>query len=86
MPLTRTLSSNRHELDIVDTPGHQSFVKNMAVGASLADAAVVVVSAAKGEFEMAWTSKARNTQREILMCASMGMKRWVFAINKVETD
>ncbi len=80
-----TLSSANHEIDIIDTPGHASFVKNMAVGASLADAAVVVVSAAKAEFEMAWSSSAKNTQREILMCASIGMKRWVFAINKMDT-
>lgn len=42
-----SLTSERHEVDIVDTPGHASFVKNMAVGSSLADAVVVVLSAVK---------------------------------------
>ena len=46
-----TISHQNHEIDIVDTPGHASFIKNMAVGASLADVVVCVISAAKGEFE-----------------------------------
>ena len=79
-----TLQGHDTEIDVIDTPGHTSFVKNMTVGASMADLAVVVVSAARGEFEMGWSSQARNTQREILVCAAMGLKSFVFAINKMD--
>jgi translation elongation factor EF-1alpha len=81
-----TLQSNEdpdRQIDLIDTPGHLSFIKSMSIGSSLADTAVVVVSAAKGEFESGWSSAAKNTQRELLICASQGIKRFVFAINKM---
>jgi elongation factor 1-alpha len=79
-----TLSNNQHEVDIIDCPGHSSFVKNMAVGSSLADAVVCVVSAKKGEFEFGFSSAARNTQREIIICKSQGIQNFIFAINKMD--
>src|SRR5512136_2760131 len=36
---------------IIDAPGHRDFVKNMITGASQADAAILVISGKKGEYE-----------------------------------
>lgn len=61
------------QVDIIDTPGHASFVKNMSVGASLGDCVVIVLSAAKGEFEAAWGT-GKNTQQEILIAIAQGVR------------
>lgn len=79
-----TSATKALEVDIVDTPGHASFVKNMSVGTSLCDAVVCVLSAVKGEFETAWGT-GKNTQQEILLCISQGVRAFIFAINKMDT-
>jgi elongation factor 1-alpha len=41
---------NNYDLDIIDAPGHKDFIKNMSVGASLADCAILIVSAAPSNY------------------------------------
>src|SRR5438067_2175397 len=44
----RHLSTERREIVLADTPGHLQYTRNMATGASRADAAVVLVDARLG--------------------------------------
>jgi sulfate adenylyltransferase large subunit len=44
----RYFSTPRRKFIIADTPGHEQYTRNMATGASTADAAVVLIDASKG--------------------------------------
>ena len=44
----RYFSTARRKFIIADTPGHEQYTRNMATGASTADAAVVLIDASKG--------------------------------------
>ena len=44
----RYFSTQRRKFIIADTPGHEQYTRNMATGASTADAAVVLIDASKG--------------------------------------
>jgi bifunctional enzyme CysN/CysC len=61
---------------IADTPGHVQHTRNMATGASGCRAAVVLVDAAQGVLE--------QTRRHTTVVALMGIRRVVFAVNKMD--
>src|SRR6202451_3121976 len=44
----RYFSTVRRKFIIADTPGHEQYTRNMATGASTADAAIVLIDASKG--------------------------------------
>ena len=44
----RYFSTARRKFIIADTPGHEQYTRNMATGASTADAAIVLIDASKG--------------------------------------
>ncbi len=68
---------------IIDAPGHRDFVKNMITGASQADAALLVVSAKKGEYE-AGMSVEGQTREHIILAKTMGLDQIIVAINKMD--
>ena len=68
---------------IIDAPGHRDFVKNMITGASQADAAILFVSAKKGEFE-AGISPGGQTREHAFLARTLGVNQMVVAINKMD--
>jgi elongation factor 1-alpha len=70
---------------IIDAPGHRDFIKNMITGTSQADAAVLVIASAQGEFE-AGISKEGQTREHALLAFTLGVKQMVVACNKMDAE
>ncbi len=68
---------------IIDAPGHRDFIKNMITGASQADAAILVVSSKKGEFEVA-VGPGGQAREHAYLARTLGVSQLVVAINKVD--
>jgi len=69
---------NGKRLIISDAPGHEEYTRNMAVAASRADIALVLVDAPKGI--------RTQTLRHLTICALMGVQRIIVAINKLDAQ
>ena len=63
-------------LIIADTPGHEQYTRNMVVAASRSEIALVLVDASKGI--------STQTHRHLTICALMGIKKIIVAINKMD--
>ncbi len=72
----RYFSTPRRSFIVADCPGHEEYTRNMAVGASFADLAVILLDVTKGVL----TQTARHTR----ICALMGIRDFVFVINKMD--
>ena len=72
----RYFTTDHRSFIVADTPGHEGYTRNMAVGASFADLAVILVDASQGVLT--------QTKRHTRICSLMGIKHFVFAINKMD--
>jgi len=72
----RYFTTEHRSFIVADTPGHEEYTRNMAVGASFADLAVILVDASQGVLT--------QTRRHTRICSLMGIKHFVFAINKMD--
>lgn len=72
----RYFTTEHRSFIVADTPGHEEYTRNMAVGASFADLAVILVDATQGILV--------QTRRHARICALMGIKYFVFAVNKMD--
>jgi len=72
----RYFSTPRRKFIVADCPGHEQYTRNMATGASTADAAVVLVDAEKGV--------RVQTRRHTHIVALLGVQNIVVAVNKMD--
>eukprot|EP01114_Cavostelium_apophysatum_P012208 TRINITY_DN270_c0_g1_i4.p1 TRINITY_DN270_c0_g1~~TRINITY_DN270_c0_g1_i4.p1 ORF type:complete len:1841 (+),score=636.84 TRINITY_DN270_c0_g1_i4:878-6400(+) len=78
------IETSKYEVDIIDAPGHRHFIKNMSVGSSFADAAILVVSASPGEFEQG-LQNGGMTKEEAMVANANGVKQFIVLINKMDS-
>lgn len=72
----RYFTTDNRSFIVADTPGHEEYTRNMAVGASFASLAVILVNASQGVLV--------QTKRHSRICSLMGIKHFVFAVNKMD--
>ena len=72
----RFFATPRRSFIVADTPGHEQYTRNMATGASNSQAAVILVDARKGVLT--------QTRRHSYICALLGIKHVVLAVNKID--
>ncbi|MFX1452489.1 MAG: translation elongation factor EF-1 subunit alpha [Promethearchaeota archaeon] len=79
----RKFETKKYYFTLIDAPGHRDFVKNMITGSSQADAAILVVSAKKGEFE-AGISAGGQTIEHAYLARTLGVGQITVAVNKMD--
>jgi len=72
----RYFSTKRRKFIIADTPGHEQYTRNMATGASTADAAVVLIDAAKGVLV--------QSRRHAYIASLLRVRHVLVAVNKMD--
>jgi sulfate adenylyltransferase subunit 1 len=72
----RYFSTAQRKFIIADTPGHEQYTRNMATGASTADAAVVLIDATKGVLV--------QSRRHAYIAALLRVQHVLVAVNKMD--
>jgi bifunctional enzyme CysN/CysC len=72
----RFFATDHRKFIVADTPGHEQYTRNMATGASTADAAVILVDASQGVLT--------QTRRHSFICSLLGIKHVALAVNKMD--
>jgi sulfate adenylyltransferase large subunit len=72
----RYFSTARRKFIIADTPGHEQYTRNMATGASTADAAVVLIDASKGV--------QIQSRRHAYIASLLRVRHALVAVNKMD--
>ncbi|MFN3727114.1 MAG: sulfate adenylyltransferase subunit CysN [Allosphingosinicella sp.] len=72
----RYFATDKRKFIVADAPGHEQYTRNMATGASTADAAVILVDARKGVLT--------QTRRHSYIAALLGIREVVLVVNKMD--
>jgi sulfate adenylyltransferase large subunit len=72
----RYFATARRKFIIADTPGHEQYTRNMATGASTADAAVVLIDAGKGVLI--------QSRRHAYIASLLRVRHVLVAVNKMD--
>jgi sulfate adenylyltransferase large subunit len=72
----RYFSTARRKFIIADTPGHEQYTRNMATGASTADATVVLIDASKGVLV--------QSRRHAYIASLLRVRNVLVAVNKMD--
>ncbi|WP_333649828.1 sulfate adenylyltransferase subunit 1 [Lacrimispora sp.] len=72
----RYFTTDNRSFIVADTPGHEEYTRNMAVGASFAQLAIILIDAKQGVLV--------QTRRHSRICSLMGINHFVFAVNKMD--
>jgi len=72
----RFFATARRKFIVIDAPGHEQYTANMATGASVAELALILVSADEGI--------TRQTKRHAVVLSMLGVRNIVLAINKMD--
>lgn len=72
----RYFNTEKRSFIVADTPGHEEYTRNMAVGASFAELAIILVDAKQGVLV--------QTRRHSRICSLMGIRHFIFAVNKMD--
>jgi bifunctional enzyme CysN/CysC len=72
----RFFTTPKRRFIVADTPGHEQYTRNMATGASTAQAAVLLIDARKGVLT--------QTKRHSRIVSMLGIRQVVLAVNKMD--
>jgi len=88
----KDITYNNKHFTIIDTPGHKIFSREMIIGllrfSNEPIIAILVLSAAKKEFESGWKNQETNilgqTKEDIFLVRAAGINNIIIAINKMD--
>jgi sulfate adenylyltransferase large subunit len=72
----RFFSTAKRKFILADAPGHEQYTRNMATGASTADAAILLIDVRSG--------LTSQTKRHSLIVSALGVRHLVVAVNKMD--
>mmetsp|Transcript_23629 Transcript_23629/g.35022 ORF Transcript_23629/g.35022 Transcript_23629/m.35022 type:complete len:685 (+) Transcript_23629:149-2203(+) len=90
---TKHISTKKHDVTILDAPGHADYVPAMITGAGVSDVGILVISSTRGEFESGFDTATGSggskghvgqTREHITLAKGLGVSQLIVAVNKLD--